>query len=271
VPSGELEVGRWVAVAILLVVASGWRPRVTGVLHWWVANSLNVTATMVDGGDQVTSVLTFLMLPLTLTDSRRWHWQPASKKVPEGREEIARIVALSAVMMLRLQMAGIYFHAAVGKFKAEEWADGTAVYYWFTHPTHGMGNWLSSIVTPMLTNPYGVVVLTWGTLVLELLLFMGLVVEKKHRWKLLWLGIFFHAGIAVVHGLISFVLAMWAGLILFLRPMGEEFRVPAWASAAAAWFARLRSTTQTEPLAPHYEPMPALTTADEAGPTKTTR
>jgi hypothetical protein len=113
--------------------------------------------------------------------------------------------------------------------------------------------------------------LTWGTLILELLLFMGLVVEKKHRWKLLWLGIFFHTGIAVVHGLISFVLAMWAGLILFLRPIGEEFRVPTWASAAAVWFARLRSTPQTEPLASNYEPMPALTTTDEGGPAKTTR
>lgn len=39
-PVKNLELARWLAVAILLLVASGWR-RVTGVLHWWVSFSLH--------------------------------------------------------------------------------------------------------------------------------------------------------------------------------------------------------------------------------------
>lgn len=218
----HLEIGRWIAIALLAVVASGWRPRVTGILHWWLASSYTLTATLSDGGDQVTSVLTLLLVPLCLTDSRRWHWGAPDPRPSEGGTEIARLVALSTLMMIRLQVAGIYFHAAVGKFRVEEWADGTAVYYWFTDPTHGMTPWLSAVLTPVLTNPYGVVLLTWGTLVLELALFTGLVMEKRKRRWLLLVGLFFHVGIGVVHGLLSFMLAMWAALVLFLRPAEEE-------------------------------------------------
>src|SRR5688500_5023921 len=70
-----LGLARWVAVAVLLVTASGWRPRWTAVPHWYVAFSFQTSAITLDGGDQVAAVLTLLLLPLALTDKRRWHWQ----------------------------------------------------------------------------------------------------------------------------------------------------------------------------------------------------
>src|SRR6202011_1493848 len=75
VPHDRLSLARWLGVAILLVVASGWRPRVTAIFHWWVAFSLFVSITIPDGGDQATAVITLLLLPVALTDPRRWHWQ----------------------------------------------------------------------------------------------------------------------------------------------------------------------------------------------------
>src|SRR5688572_23611348 len=75
VPSNMLEAGRWGSIAILVLVASGWRPRLTGLLHWWVSHSLFVSASNVDGGDQASVALTVLLLPLTLTDDRVWHWE----------------------------------------------------------------------------------------------------------------------------------------------------------------------------------------------------
>src|SRR5271155_4570309 len=46
------QIARFVCVAILLLVASGWRPRLTAIPHWYVAWSLIANATIQDGGDQ---------------------------------------------------------------------------------------------------------------------------------------------------------------------------------------------------------------------------
>lgn len=56
---------------------------------------------------------------------------------------------------------------------------------------------------------------------------MALVMPKKAWGFLLPLGIAFHVGIAVVHGLVSFGFAMIAALVLYLRPTDEPFALPA--------------------------------------------
>src|SRR5690606_40939524 len=45
----HLELARWLSVVALLVVASGWRPRLTALPHWWLTWSLSVSATLTDG------------------------------------------------------------------------------------------------------------------------------------------------------------------------------------------------------------------------------
>jgi antimicrobial peptide system SdpB family protein len=220
-PSSWLEVARWLAVLLLAVVASGWRPRITGMLHWWVTASLHLSGVLTDGGDQLAAVLTLLLLPLTLTDARRWHWQAAPAAQPG--DESRRLIARSALVVLRAQVAFVYFHAAIGKLKVAEWSDGTALYYWLLDPSVGAPSWLARLLLPVLSHP-SVALLTWSVLVLEFYLALGLVLGKRTRRVLLPLGIAFHLGIAVLHGLISFVLIMFGALILLLRPSDEEFR-----------------------------------------------
>ncbi|NJK43477.1 MAG: HTTM domain-containing protein [Pleurocapsa sp. SU_196_0] len=227
--SDHLELLRWLAVILLTLVASGWRPRWTGVVHWWVAWSLNSTGTLVDGGDQITAVLTFLLLPVTLTDPRLWHWQAPPQRVALGSQLIAR----SALLVIRLQVAVVYFHAAVSKFAVPEWMDGTAVYYWFTDPAMGMPPWLQVPITWLVSNPLTVYLITWGTMLLELALAAGLISVFRYRGTLLVLGFVFHSCIALVHGLISFALAMGAALLLFLLPAGHILRIP-WRSSKRA-------------------------------------
>ncbi|HEY8174736.1 MAG TPA: sporulation-delaying protein SdpB family protein [Gemmatimonadaceae bacterium] len=219
--SGHLELARWIAVVLLTVVVTGWRPRFTGIVHWWLSVSLAVSGVLVDGGDQVAQVLTLLLLPVTVTDRRKWHWQRAPTAEQTG--ELARLVAVSALLIIRIQVAAIYFHAAVAKMAVTEWRNGTAVYYWFTDPMFGLPEYLRPIVMPVITHGVGVTLLTWGPMLLETLLFMALLMEKRHRWLLFYAGISFHAAIAVVHGLLSFAFAMWGALILFLRPIEKEF------------------------------------------------
>jgi antimicrobial peptide system SdpB family protein len=221
--AGSLELGRWAAIALLLVIASGWRPRFTGVLHAWLAWSLNVSAAIVDGGDQVTSVLTLILVPVTLTDPRTWHWSAPPARKDTLLDDALRLVAITALTVARVQVAGIYFQATVGKLAVEDWTNGTALWYWLLDPQVGAPAWLAPSLRALLATP-AVALLTWGVLVLEASLTLGLFLPKKRWGALLVGGIALHAGIIFVHGLISFALAMFAALILYLRPTERVFR-----------------------------------------------
>src|SRR5207302_1240388 len=85
--------------------------------------------------------------------------------------------------------------------------------------------WRRGLMEPVITSSLGVALLPWGPLALEFAIALGLVLDQRARSRLLVLGIGFHAGIAVMIGLVSFAIAMWAALILFLRPMRQEFNV----------------------------------------------
>lgn len=220
------ELARWLAVMILGLVASGWRPQVTGLLHWWVSFSVETSCFAIDGGDQVTAVLTLLLLPVALTDKRTWHWQSRTNRICQDSEILWRLLALSALVMVRLQVAGIYFHASVAKVGVEDWANGTALYYWLTSPEFGAPPWRLSLLMPLLTHGPTVALMTWGAIVLELFLFAALVMPKRAWSYFLVLGIAFHAAIAFTLGLVSFSLAMTAALILYLRPVGKPFSMP---------------------------------------------
>jgi antimicrobial peptide system SdpB family protein len=223
----HLELARWLAIAILALVASGWRPRFTGVLHWWVSCSLATSAILIDGGDQITAVLTLLLIPVTLTDARRWHWSPSIQESRSQRwEDFARLIALTAFMAIRVQVSGVYFHSFVAKLKVPEWTDGTALYYWFTHPVFGATPALSAVIKPLLDNAWTLTFMTWGALGLELVLFSALFMKDRYRVPLLVCGLCFHLGIALIHGLISFAFAMFAALLLYLWPQTKPFALP---------------------------------------------
>jgi antimicrobial peptide system SdpB family protein len=221
----HLELARYVAIGCLLLVASGWRPRVMALLHWWVAFTVQDNIIVADGGDQATLVLVTLLLPIALTDPRRWHWQPAPV-VPaalSAGEERRRLLALVAMILVRVQVAMIYFHAATGKFSVEEWGDGTALWYFANDSMLGASHPVAAVVVPLLRNGVVVTVATWGVLVLESMLAVGLFLDRRYRGTLLALGVALHAGIILLFGLVSFALAMFGALILFLRPFDMPF------------------------------------------------
>lgn len=225
-PLEHLEWARWIAIGVLAVVASGWRPRLTGLPHYWITASYAVSAVVVEGGDQIAAMLALLLLPVTLTDSRRWHWETPPAVAASQAKAVAALVALTGLVLVRIQMAAIYFNAGVAKMSVPEWADGTALYYWFTEPTFGMPGWMEPLALPMLAQPWVVTPLTWGVMLFEVLLAAGLVMSKKWWTPLLIGGIAFHVGIALIHGLVSFGTVMIAGLILHLRPVERHFSAP---------------------------------------------
>ncbi|AQG80664.1 sporulation-delaying protein SdpB family protein [Spirosoma montaniterrae] len=226
---GDLETARWVCMTILFLVLIGIYPRFTALLHVYVGFSFMSTAVLVDGGDQVTLVLSGLLLPLALTDPRTWHWSmaPVANRT-SYTFQLRKLIAVTSYGLLRLQVALIYFEACVGKFKVPEWADGTAIYYWFSNPTFGLSPDVHSLLLPVLANRWCIVLLTWSVLFLEGGLFLGLTLEQKYRRYLLWAGVGFHFMIILIHGLPTFFMAMTAALVIFLRPFDQPFNtVPA--------------------------------------------
>lgn len=246
----HLEIGRWLALVILAVVASGWRPRWTAIPHWWVSFSVLSAAVQV-GGDQVAAIVSLFLIPVAVTDGRRWHWTSLPQEPPAGtRESVARLVAQSALFAIRLQVAGIYFVSAVAKFGVQQWANGTALYYWMSDARFGSPGWL----LPVFRWPLVVTALTWGTMLLELTIALGLLLSKNSRRYLLVLGISFHAGIALTIGITGFSLTMVAALVLLLRPMDEELPLPHVVSAKFGGVVKIAS-------GPARRQAPALTRA----------
>lgn len=224
VPAGHGEAARWVSVAVLAVVASGWRPRITGVLHWYVSWSLIANVTIQDGGDQITAVLTLLLVPVTLADPRRWHWQ----RPPEREIGTARVVTYVALLLIQVQVAIVYLHASVAKLGVREWADGTAMYYWLRSSTFGAPGWMRAVTDAVTGSPVLVAVLTWGSVCLEFALAVAILLTSSVKRVLLVAGLLFHGSIALTMGLVSFSTAMAAALLLYLLPVGFQVRPPGW-------------------------------------------
>ncbi|TGA96350.1 hypothetical protein E4665_15920 [Sporolactobacillus shoreae] len=218
-----LEIMRWIAVILLLLVASGWRPRITGIIHWWITFSLQTSAVTLDGGEQVATVITLMLLPITLTDKRKWHWDSTESSDPMTNSKfIKRIIALTCFLAIRFQVSIIYLNAATAKLFDADWLNGTAVYYYMGASMLGLPSNLYKLFYSVLTN-WTVIIPTWGTIIVELLLFSGLFIDKKYRVLLLILGITLHVIFAIMLGLYSFSMIMSAALILYLRPVGKKF------------------------------------------------
>lgn len=216
------DLSKPLALFLLILVIIGWRPRITGLLHLWISWSFMITCGIIDGGDQITSILSLLILPICLSDSRKWHWSRVNLDTIRFNQ-YSQIAILSLLVMIRIQVCVIYFHSVVAKFKVPDWINGTAVWYWFKDPGFGLNHYQTLMLNPILRSPIGIIVLTWGAVLFELLLALALFLEKTKRKYLLLPGIMFHFAILFCHGLFSFFFAMAAALILYLRPVNDEF------------------------------------------------
>jgi antimicrobial peptide system SdpB family protein len=223
--SNDLVVAKGLVIGVLFLVIIGIYPRITGVLHWWVNLSFISSSPLVDGGEHVAAILSFLMVPLTLCDDRRWHWANRHGTPQTTLSQVKQLIGFSAYQMIRLQIAIIYLHAAVAKCAVNEWTDGTALYYWFNDEVFGLGNWLRPLVEPLIFNSFTLTFLTWSIIILEFSLFASLFMKHQYRKIILVWGLTFHLGIALVHGLVSFALIMIGALIIFLVPINSQIEI----------------------------------------------
>jgi len=223
-PGHLLIIGEIISIAVLLLVLVGYRPKLTGILHWYVTASFSNAALLINGGDQIASILTLLLIPVTLFDNRKWHWKPSEKKLNTVSKKSLAIISNSCLMVIKLQMFVIYFMAGTGKLDVTQWLNGTALYYWFNHSAIGLVDWMYPLFEPIITHGLTITILTWSAILVELLLAAGIFIKDKYKIPLLYLGISFHFFIAITMGLINFLFIMSGGLILYLYP-NTSFRL----------------------------------------------
>ncbi|WP_329568970.1 sporulation-delaying protein SdpB family protein [Kitasatospora sp. NBC_01266] len=205
---GGAEIGqewrRWFMVALLLVVASGYRPRWTVLPHAWIAFSIGVSISLPDGGEAIARIICLLIIPLGLIDDRRWHWQAATTRlrpVPQG-------IAFAAFLGVRIQLAALYLQSGISKFGVPDWLNGSAEYYILRNPLFGVAGPLKPLLLWMSNSPVIVAGMTWGAIVIEVVIAVFLLSSARWRRIAFLLDIALHAGIIATMGLWSFSLIM---------------------------------------------------------------
>jgi len=219
----NLWLAKTISIIILCVVISGFYPRITGILHWYITYSFFISADVADGGDHIAVNLTLLLIPITFFDKNKNHWF----KNVSLTNKIQQIFYNSFFLLITIQICAIYLHSFVGKLFVNEWQNGTAVYYWLTHNHFGVNPSILSIVKQILSNKYSVTIITWGTLFFEFILSACIILNKddKKRYLILLFGVLFHFSIMIFHGLVSFFFTMSAALILYLIPNNKNFKL----------------------------------------------
>ena len=204
-----------ISILILFLVIYGAYPRITGVLHFIVTCLFFNTSIAIDGGDQISSNLTFLLIPLTLLDNNTNHWR-YKKKI---KLLFNKVIFYSFSFVITLQISMVYLHSAIAKLTVNEWLDGTANWYWFRHEIFGANYFILDIVNFSLKNPYILYCLNYSVIILEILIAMMLFVDKnKYLPKLVFIfAIIFHIGIVFIHGIFSFALTMVGCLLFYFK------------------------------------------------------
>nr|WP_299067884.1 sporulation-delaying protein SdpB family protein [uncultured Allomuricauda sp.] len=210
----NLIYARILSIIVLITVIVGYFPQVTAILHWYIAFSLQNGGSIIDGGDQINSILTAFIVPIAILDNRKNHWDKPKNNVSDYRKIIAHFM----FMLISLQMSFLYFHSAVEKlYGTEHWTNGTALYYIFNDPTFGLSKTFYGLISFVIQNKF-VVIMTWSVLILELFISYNLMARRNKRVFAFYIGFLFHFSIAFFFGLISFGFAMTAGLCLFALP-----------------------------------------------------
>lgn len=204
---------RTIAVVVLALVLSGYRPRWTCIPHWYVAFGLATSMPMANGGDRIAQLATMLLIPLCLGDDRRWQWShPASPLAPTWRGS-----ALAAQLALRGQLVVIYTYAAVSKLSDPAWRQGSAMYVIANDPRFGP--------PPLLPWPdsYWVsATITWSAITVQLVIAVALLSGVRGRRVAFLLGTALHAAIALVLSLPVFSMVMIGALVAGCAPFAAE-------------------------------------------------
>jgi antimicrobial peptide system SdpB family protein len=220
----HLQIKQWVAIAVLVSVVSGWRPRITCLPHAYVAVSLFHNISAPEGGDQIASSVALMLVPICLSDRRRWHWSsynpPNVMTTTWGQVRI--IGAFLGMALIKVQLSWLYLQSGIAKLGQTAWLDGTAMYYWARNGTFGVPMWSRDTVYWLTSQPIFEAGMSWGSIVIEVAAGISLILNYRLKRIILFAAISLHLFIALIIGLWSFSIIMWGCLTFLLIPFGRQ-------------------------------------------------
>lgn len=219
--SDHIYIAQIISIIILVTVILGFYPKITCLLHWWVVFSFRHIATTINGGDDIASTLTLLLIPICIFDRRKNHWRLNNNHEPN---ELINVFCYISYLFIKIQIAYIYADACLSKLVIDEWMNGTAIWYLAHHSIFGFIDF--PFMRVILNNSIICLTLTYSVLVVEFL-FMVSIFQKgvdKYKAILFLIGVLFHFVISIEIGIISFFFTMVAALLFLLIPIEK----PTW-------------------------------------------
>lgn len=201
---------RIVEIVILVLVASGFRPRWTCVPHWYAAFSLAAAAVQPSGEDEITVIAVLLLVPLCLGDTRIWHWSPPGAPLAPAW----RGAALSAWWLLRIQLFIVYIVSSSSKLASAGWRAGTAMDTVFTDPVYGLPQVLRPVAVKLATLGWPLCCLTYAVVATEFGIAFCMLAGARWRRAGLILACALHGGIILAMGLVEFGATMIAVVLI---------------------------------------------------------
>lgn len=210
----DRQVTAYGILVLLVVIASGFKPRLLSWVHLYVSFSISTAIALPDGGDQAVMCIAFWLAFASLNDPRTWGWD--KRAVPNTKSTVQSYfdsISVAAIFALRLQMAYIYLNSAIAKFPVDAWQDGTAMYYVARMENFGSVTVLGDFLRSLTSVPILTASVTWGTMLCEIALALGLIIGGRFLYVSVLISITLHLAIAVFLGLVSFAVIMVGGVL----------------------------------------------------------
>lgn len=214
----NLQIAKAVAILLLLTVVSGRFMKITSILHWWITLSYMHTSALVEGGEQIASIMTLAFVPLCWLDNRKSHWEDTI--AVESISKPALFVGQIIIALIFIQISYLYFQAGSSKLAFNEWKDGTVMYYWLTSNIFGFLPMTEYYILDefILKNEFILLLMAWGSIFVEIVLSFSLFSNWEFRKFAFVLGISFHFVVYILIGLATFGLFMAASLVIYALP-----------------------------------------------------
>lgn len=204
----------WICYALALVhtigLLVGFFPRFQAFwVFFWLMSFQHRNMMIFDGEDQLFRLFAFFMIFLP---THRFLSVHALWRARRGQPEPVRFGTAWAFRLFQIQTTLVYVGAFWMKLIGPEWRSGIAMWY-VTRLNDAWGKFpLPDVLFDSLPAIY---LLTWSTLVLEMILPMGLWIPRV-RWGMLIVAVLFHLSLEYSMNLFLFHWLMLAGLIPFL-------------------------------------------------------
>lgn len=205
--------------SILFFIMLGFLPRITAFFQWWLSFSVYASAYITEGGDQINMILSFLIIPICLFDNRVNFWKTNNTNINIGINP--KITIFISIIIIKFQIALLYFISGFSKIYNDQWREGTALYYWVGNNDIGFNKFIEPFFRAIFNNRYILFFSTWSIMIFEII-FSFVLITNLNKKLFFRIGLLFHFLIFFCFGLFSFGLSMSAALFLYFLQINKN-------------------------------------------------